>query len=280
MKLLPVSFLPVFFMSTMPTLSETDALSPVSKKLTVVPNFARKLIPPHPNDLIRVDTDRGRFSVLVYSKRKGTKVDSPLESDIFVFDKHMRLPKLVWKGETKEELYEPAIFAPTEWNMHGHPVIAVTRQAGAAATVADIITFTGKGGVKAVSRMVADRIDIARLNPTDPPLLIVYERAEGSAMYVPKLMRWTGADFQDSSNSYPEFYSQFLEDLSYKSVLDPENSILDRECIARLLRLAGRKDEAKAVLVDLLKEASASPTVEKTVVGRLQTQVTQLGNDK
>lgn len=257
---------------------EAGTLVPVSKKLSVVPVYARKLVPTAPDDLVCVDIDSNRYSILVYSKRKAK--DQGLESDILVFDHRQNPPQLIYKAGMNEELYDPTIFSPPQWKSGGHPVIAITRQAGAAAAVTDLITFTNAGKVKELSRLVADRSDITTLKGAASPRLVLYQRADDSAMYLPKVMKWTGTDFEDSSAEHPEFYANFLEELSYKEMLDPENSIIDREVIARLLKLAGRREEAKALLVELLKEASAAPVVEKTVVGRLRTAVDQMAEGK
>jgi hypothetical protein len=266
----------LFFSTTSVDAEAPPGMAPASKSLKSVPVYAAKLIPAKPNELVSAEIGKGRYIVVAYSRRKGKGENAPLESDVLVFEKKSGLPKLIWRAGTKEELYEPVIYSPLEWKMQGQPLVVVTRQAGAAATVADVISFNDKGAVKQVNRTYAERIDISKVEKSGAPQMVVYERGETTSTYVPKVFNWTGNQFSNDSKKYPEFFANYLEELNYKTMLDPDYPIQDREQIVQMLSLAGRKDEAKAVLVDLLKEVNAAPTIELKVVGRIRSAIEQL----
>lgn len=249
----------------------------------MVPAFATGIVPPKPTELVTADAAGGRFSVLVYSKRTGTADNLiSLKSDIFVFDKKPSdknsNPKLLWRSKP-EELYEPAIYCAPEWNLKGNPVLVVIRQAGAAATVADIICILADGKVTEMKRLCASRIDVVKLPRTNFPLLAIYESPENSMVSMPKLNAWSGQTFTDVSDSFPGFFLDYLKAIDYKLMMSSDFSIQDRYCLLQLLEKAGCRSEGAQLARMLLSEAKKSSSLsDKKLIAKLQFTLNKLSS--
>lgn len=255
-------------------------VQPRSKKLKSVPSYVSKVVPKGPVDVVTMEAgDKGRFSVVVYSKRSPEGEYTNLKSDIFVFDNASLKPRLIWQSPV-EEFYEPAVYGAPEWNSRGQPVFVVLRQAGAAATVADIITISSQSRVKVLARILGDRIDVIQPAGSTLSVLALYERPEGTTMSVPRLMAWNGTGFQDTSTSFPSFFRQYLQEISYKDMLSSDFSIQDRFCLVQILSRAGEKKEARRVAQALINEANASKTKNDKLVTAIRSSLVELGDSK
>lgn len=253
---------------------------PRSKKLKSVPPYVSKVVPKGPIDVVTMEAgDKGRFSVVVYSKRSSEGEYTNLKSDIFIFDNASLKPKLIWQAPV-EEFYEPAVYGAPEWNFRGQPVFVVLRQAGAAATVADVITISAQSRVKVLARVLGDRVDVIQPAGSTLSCLAVYERPEGTTMSVPRLMAWNGTTFQDASASFPSFFRQYLREISYKDMLSPDFSIQDRFCLVQILSRAGEKNEARRLAQALISESNASKAKNTKLVTAIRNSLTELGDSK
>lgn len=279
-----LSYLALFCFSTLAPVQGTDQASkpvpPRSRKLKAVPPYVSKVVPKGPVDVVTMEAgDNGRFSVVVYSKRSPEGEYTNLKSDIFVFDNASLKPKLIWQAPV-EEFYEPAVYGAPEWIWRGQPVFVVLRQAGAAATVADIITISSQSRVKVLARVPGDRIDVIQPAGSTLSALALYERPEGTTMSVPRLMTWNGSNFQDTSASFPSFYRQYLREISYKDMLSPDFSIQDRFCLMQILARAGEKKEARRLALALISESNASKTKNAKLLTAIRSSLAELGNSK
>lgn len=251
---------------------------PQSKKLRTVPPYATKVVPKAPTELVTMDAgDKGRFSVVVYSKRSPDGQYTSLKSDIFVFDKAGLQPKLIWQSPV-EEFYEPSVYGARDWIFKGQPVLVVLRQAGAAATVADVISITAKGRVTLMARLLGERIDVVNPSGSALSILALYERPDDTTVSLPRLLAWDGSAFRDTSGSFPSFYRQYLKDISYRSMLSSDFSIQDRFCLVQLLTRAGQKNEARQLAQALMKEADFTGAKNTKLIAAIRNSLIELGN--
>ncbi|MBX9693135.1 MAG: hypothetical protein K2Z81_12170 [Cyanobacteria bacterium] len=225
-----------------------------------------------PDELELKKTDDGRYIFVVNSRRTGKGDSSVLQSQITVYDtKTKGAPRLIWQSAT-EELYGVHITFPCDWTYHGEQVALVTRQAGAAAEVADVIRLDD-GKVSPVERWQADRFELANLDSRPDSVLILHERLL-SMVDVPRVFTWYGSEnnsLVDCSKKMPKYFAKLLQEFDREHAAEPQLGTNAEYGRALMLSLADRKGEAVQLLKRLLPQArnEEDPDLLRNIEGTL-----------